>query len=132
MGSGGAAFVGDLVAVAVDPDLDDVDFFAGKDHALVGDEADAFGVGAAVDGELAVAGVFDYEAGGCSAEEGGGAAFDGHVFAMEPGVSAECGDHLIEEGAAALLGGFAGGADGSGAGDVAGLGVGAEGSERRE
>ncbi len=78
-------------------------------------------------GELAVAGVFDYESGGCSAEEGGGAAFDGHVFAMEPGVSAEGGDHLVEEGAAALLGGFAGGADGGGAGDVAGLGVGVEG-----
>ena len=42
------AFVGDFVAVAVDPDLDDVDFFAGQDHALVGDEADALGFGAAV------------------------------------------------------------------------------------
>ena len=123
------AFVGDFVAVAVDPDLDDVDFFAREDHALVGDEADAFGVGAAVVGELAVAGVFDYESGGCSAEEGGGAAFDGHVFAMEPGVSSECGDHLVEEDAAALLGGLAEGLDGAGAGDAAGLGVGVEGGE---
>ena len=123
------AFVGDLVAVAVDPDLYDVDFFAGEDHALVGDEADAFGIGVAVLRKLSGAGVFDDESGGCSAEEGGGAAFDGHVFAMEPGVSAECGDHLVEEDAAALLGGFAGGLDGAGAGDVARLGVGVEGGQ---
>ena len=46
LGERGVALVGDLVAGVVDPDLDDVDFFAGEDHALVGDEADAVGVGA--------------------------------------------------------------------------------------
>ena len=45
LGEGGAAFVGDLVAFVGGPDLYDVDFFAGEDHALVGDEADALCLG---------------------------------------------------------------------------------------
>ena len=96
-GEGGAAFVGDFVAFASGVDLDDVDFFAGEEHAFVGDEADAFGWGEIAGGEAEVGGVVDDAAVGRAAEEGGGAAEDGHVLAIEPGVSAERGDHLVEE-----------------------------------
>ena len=128
-GEWGFAFVGDLVALFIDIDLDDVDFFTGKDHAFVGDEADAFGVGLVVGGEASEAGVVDDESGGCSAEEGGGSSEDGGVVAVEPGVSAEGGDHLVEE-LASSLGLLVRGLVGGGcAGDVVGLGEGVEGRE---
>ena len=49
----GVSFVGDLVTGVVGPDLDDVDLFAGKDHAFVGHEADALGLRMVCAGELA-------------------------------------------------------------------------------
>ena len=63
-------------------------------------------------------------------EEGGGAAFSLDGGAVEPGVAAERGDHLVEEGAAALLGGLAGGRGRRGAGDVGSLGAGELGREQ--
>ncbi len=124
---GDVAFVGVLVAGVVGPDLDDVDLFAGEDHALVGEEADALGVGAvwirkAWAGELVGGGEVDDDTVGGALEEAAEVADDAEVAAVEPGVAAEGFEHLVEEFAAALLLGFACGVGGGGAGDVAGLG----------
>jgi hypothetical protein len=120
-GEGIFALVGDLVTAVSGPDLDYVDFFPGQDDALVGDEADALGLGAIVAGELADGGEVDGDAGGRAAEEAGDASVLLLVAAVQPGVAAEGFDHLVEELAAALLGGLADWLGWSGAGDLAGL-----------
>jgi hypothetical protein len=109
------------VAGVVDPDLDDVDLLAGEDHALVGDEADALGVGAITVGELVDGGEVDDNAVGSALEEAAGVAVDAEVAAVEPGVAAESFEHLVEELVSALLLSLVGGVGGAGAGDVAGL-----------
>ncbi len=115
------SFVGDLVAFARGPDLDDVDLFAGEDHAFVGEEADAVGFEAVGGGELMRGVEVDDDAGGSAAEEACEVAALLEVFAVEPEVAAEGFEHLVEEFAAALLGGLAGDLSGGCAGDVGGL-----------
>jgi len=113
--------VGDFVTGVVDPDLDDVDFFAGEDDALVGEEADAHGLGAVAAGELMDGVEVDDDAGWGSAEEAGDVADLADVVPVKPNVTTELFEHLIEELAPALVGGYACFLLRCGAGDVAGL-----------
>ena len=115
------ASVGDFVAGVVDPDLDDVDFFAWEDDALVGEEADAHGLGAVAAGELMDGVEVDDDAGWGSAEEAGDVADLADVAPVKPDVATELFQHLVEELAPALVGGYACFLLGCGAGDVAGL-----------
>ena len=111
------------MALVVYPDLDDIDFFPGEDHALIGNEADALGVGAISVGELADTREVGDDAGGRAAEEAGDMSVLAYVLTIEPDVTSKLLEHLVEEFAAAQLGCGTGGLLGLGAGDVAGLGV---------
>jgi len=128
----GFALVGDFVAFAGGPDLDDVDLFAGEDDALVGDETDAIGFEAIGCGELVYGGEVDDDAGGSAAKEAGGVATLLDVVAVEPLVTTEGQEHLVEEMTSALLRCLTSGMFRSSAGDVAGLGPEGLGGEKAE
>ena len=87
------------MAFVVNPDLNDVDLLAGKNHALISDEADALGVGSVSlgAGELADRGEVSDDSGGCAVEEASDVSKFAEVVAIEPDVTAEGLEHLVEE-----------------------------------